>query len=835
MNLIVRSSQDCEHYTTTWPLLSTAVFPRVHFRLIEVPGTFLASKVKCPTGCASRHLWYNVQESERQTLNLGESRLLETENHTHDTFNPYITNRPISEPSAFFGRKDLLTWVRQRLVKGDRILLLHGVRRIGKTSLLLQLAHHVPAGFLPIHLDVRKLAQRADTESDSSDSWALFAWAFCEGIAQEVTSVHAFYLRVPPRAEFVRRANYALQEFLADLRQVVGNNILLLMLDGFDVLPADGAGQRFIFDLVERALGRRPGLRFLIAARSLDGLLAEQSWAQDAPAQRLGPLSTIEAQDMLKSLAAGRLTYDPAAVRRVAELASGHPYYLQLLGYTLYNRCLASGEVSLPDVSATLEELLPLPFDEFNEWWAASSPPERVILALLGELKGQGGVVTTYEVHKALSRRGVRAKRDAVEQALQSLAQRHILEHLGAISYRARIELFRTWLSYHADLPEAVKDARWRLRRRPVPQIAQEIATEFAGGNWLMWAVASAAVLVILFLIFRVPQAAKTQPTVTSLPAPSLSPTRSPYSSATARPATLFATPTGPRATAPPATITPQATTGAVLPLPSEGRLLYMRKENPDDPWQLYTMNADGTDPHPVTGSRLGEAYPAWGPQGRWVVFVSEREGDKDIFTMRLDGTGLTSLTSHPADDWTPTWSPDGQWIAFSSFRDENWELYAVRPDGTDPTRLTDNEVSDLSPAWSPDGKTLAFASKRDGDWELYLMPWGGTAITRLTDTPGADQSPAWSPDGEWIAFESARDGDVEIYLMRADGSEQRNLTNWPYANEHGPVWSPDGQWIAFYSNRDGDWDIYTMDRQGNNLTNLTDDEANNQSPAWSP
>ena len=747
---------------------------------------------------------------------------METDTHSQDIRNPYITNRPVSDPSHFLGREGLLAWVRERLVKGDRVLLLHGIRRIGKTSFLLQLPNRVPAGYLPVRLDLQKMAHRANDETGASDSQESFMWAFCRSVAHEVTTLHALNLSAPGRAAFARDASYALREFLTDLRQVLGNNILLLMLDDLDTLPADGVGRRFLFDLVEQALERRPGLRFLITVRSLDGLLAGCGWAQRAPTQRLSPLNSTEALDLLRSPASGRLSYDSAAARRITELASGYPYYLQLLGYTLFNRRSAN-EVSLSDVSAALEELLPLPFDEFNEWWDASSPPERVVLALLGELKGQGGVFTSYEIHKALTRRGVRVKRSGLEQALQSLAQRAVLERLGAISYRARIELFRAWLPYHADLQQAAKKTHWRIRSRRRLAAAQQLAT----GNWLTWAVAAAAVLVLLSLIFRVPEVAKPQPTAT--------PVASPLPTSTPPSTTPVATqPLTPVSTA--TTSSPTATLSSVMPaLPGDGWLLYMRKENADAPWQLYQMNGDGTNPHPVTGSRLGEASPAWAPHGRSVVFVSQRDGNKEIYIMSLDGIGLANLSRHPADDWTPAWSPDGQWIAFASFRDENWELYAVRTDGTDLVRLTENDVSDLSPAWSPDGKTLAFASKQDGNWKVYLMPWHGTAVTRLTDDPGADLSPAWSPDGQWIAFESTRDGDAEIYVMRADGDEQRNLTNWPYADEHGPVWSPDSQWIAFYSNRDGDWDIYVMDREGKNLTNLTDDEANNQSPSWSP
>ncbi|MFZ5918690.1 MAG: hypothetical protein ACOYZ7_17280 [Chloroflexota bacterium] len=758
-----------------------------------------------------------------------------------DTLNPYITNRPVDDPARFSGRADLLAWVRERLVRSDRVLLLHGVRRIGKTSFLLQLLHHVPAGYLPVRLDLQKLAHEfnsADQEPAAGSQQASFMWALCRDLAQQLGRLHALNLASPQRAEFARDATYAWREFFTDLRQVLGNNVLLLLLDDLDALPANGPQRQIVLDVVDEALERRPGLRFVIAAQSLDWLLAARGWAQNAPLQHIGPLNSTEAHDLLKSPVAGRLTYDPAAARRIVELASGQPYYLQLLGYTLFNRRFP-GEVSLPDVSAALEELLPLPFDEFEAWWAASSPSEQAVLALFGELKGQGGVFTFYEIQKALSRRGVRVKRSLLEQALQSLVERGILEHLGAISYRARIELFRAWLPFHSDLLKAAKKAHWRVQRRPTPTSTQELAAELTTGNWPAVAIATATVLVLVVLLFRLPPAAKPRPTLTATVADTRS--ASPIVTASARPSRPPLTPTDP------AVATAQVETGEAQPSPTtepentppglsvEGQILYMRKENADDPWQLYLMQADGADPRPLTASALGEAYPAWGASGRSVAFVSERDGNKEIYIMRLDGVGLTNLTRHPADDWTPSWSPDGQWIAFASFRDENWELYAVRADGTELLRLTENEVSDLSPVWSPDGKTLAFASKRHGDWEIYVMPWQGTATTRLTDSPGSVLSPSWSPDGQWIAFESTRDGDAEIYLMRTDGSEPRNLSRWPYADDHGPVWSPDGRWIAFYSNRDGDWDIYLVDTEGKNLTNLTDNEANDQSPVWGP
>jgi Tol biopolymer transport system component len=67
---------------------------------------------------------------------------------------------------------------------------------------------------------------------------------------------------------------------------------------------------------------------------------------------------------------------------------------------------------------------------------------------------------------------------------------------------------------------------------------------------------------------------------------------------------------------------------------------------------------------------------------------------------MNIDGTGITQLTSNAAVDHYPCWSPDGEFIAFVSERDGNPEIYSMRADGTDETRLTNDPANDWWPSW---------------------------------------------------------------------------------------------------------------------------------------
>ena len=93
---------------------------------------------------------------------------------------------------------------------------------------------------------------------------------------------------------------------------------------------------------------------------------------------------------------------------------------------------------------------------------------------------------------------------------------------------------------------------------------------------------------------------------------------------------------------------------------------------------------------------------------------------------MNGDGSGKQQLTSAPNLNENPNWSPDGRRIVFDSDRAEagNLEIYSMRADGTDVRRLTDSPALDALPAYSPDGKQIVFVSDRaqKDSRKLYVM-----------------------------------------------------------------------------------------------------------------
>ena len=266
---------------------------------------------------------------------------------------------------------------------------------------------------------------------------------------------------------------------------------------------------------------------------------------------------------------------------------------------------------------------------------------------------------------------------------------------------------------------------------------------------------------------------------------------------------------------------------GAAFP-GENGKIAFFRQGD------IWVIEPDGTEESNLTGEAFGGA-PSWSPDGSRIAYDAIVNGNFDVYVMNADGSNQTRLTDSPAFDTRPAWSADGSQIYFQSTRDGAFDIYVMNADGSDQTRLTDSPAFDGMPAASPDGSTIAFTSDRDGNQEIYSMNPDGSNQTNLTNDPNPNTDANWSPDGSHIAYTTVIAGIGDIFVMDADGSNQTNLTNSPGVNETSPAWSPDGTKIAFVAPIEGGIAVFVMNADGSNPTRLTQSTATERDPDWQP
>ncbi len=193
---------------------------------------------------------------------------------------------------------------------------------------------------------------------------------------------------------------------------------------------------------------------------------------------------------------------------------------------------------------------------------------------------------------------------------------------------------------------------------------------------------------------------------------------------------------------------------------------------------------------------------PIWSPDGRFIYFVSDRQGPTDIYRMPSRGgrTAPERLTVGLGAQ-SLSLSADGRRLAYNVYRTVGnfWSVpFGRRPMSLhDAIQVTRGNQSAENPSVSADGKLLYYASDLSGTSQLYRVPVGGGEQERLTSDNHQDFAPMPSPDGHTVAFHSTRTGSRDVWLLSLEDGALTRLTDTP-DQEVLARWSPDGQTLVW-------------------------------------
>ncbi len=203
--------------------------------------------------------------------------------------------------------------------------------------------------------------------------------------------------------------------------------------------------------------------------------------------------------------------------------------------------------------------------------------------------------------------------------------------------------------------------------------------------------------------------------------------------------------------------------------------------------YELYTAKADGTDIKRLTNVPGYDAEATVSPDGKKIVFTSERDGDLDLYSMDVDGRNVKRLTNEIGYDGGAFYSPDSKMIVYrrSSPKTEAeiarykdllakklvvptvFEIWVMNADGSNKRQVTNLGSASFAPFFTPDGKKIIFCTnyfdpnrtdrRRQPNFDLALINLDGTGIERVTLNDTLDGFPIFSPDGKKLVFASKR------------------------------------------------------------------------------
>lgn len=368
---------------------------------------------------------------------------------------PYVTGMPLKTDHLFVGRADVFAYIQEHLFGAyqNNVIVLHGQRRTGKTSILYRLKKVLADTHICVLVDMQGKAARGTLD---------FLYSLADDIVYALDD-HDIAVSLPPRSDFAESPEFVFRSrFLRSVAEAlpVGANgkakHLLLMFDEFEELQKrvqDGKLEPEIFPFLRNLMQHEECVDFVFAGTHKLEELGAEYWSilfNIASYKKITFLTPDDARRLITEPVAPHMEYDPLAIERITAVSGGHPYFTQVICHELvaFHNETQRSYITANEVEDVLDRIVERGEAHFKFIWAEASPTERAVLLALADLLETDETVGVDPVQALLDKRAIDLNGTPLIKVLDDLEMGDILTRSGPRSnlYRFKIDLIRRWI-----------------------------------------------------------------------------------------------------------------------------------------------------------------------------------------------------------------------------------------------------------------------------------------------------------------------------------------------------------------------------------------------------
>ncbi|MEM8861228.1 MAG: ATP-binding protein, partial [Chloroflexota bacterium] len=373
--------------------------------------------------------------------------------------NPYAPGTPLRRQSPLFsGRQEILKFIIQTIqsTSQSNVIVLVGQRRTGKTSTLLHLSDVAPPDILPVYVDCQSLGVSQGMTGFLYD----LAWFISDALVEREMDLDVPDLLVWEKDP----AHYFQRKFLPRVYELLPYNATLLLVfdefEAFEEMIGNGTLPQTFFSFLRHLMQHGGRLNFVFAGTHRLEEMGTDYWSvlfNIALYRQIDYLDQASANKLITQPVEGKVIYDDLALDKIWRVTAGHPYFLQLVCYTLINYANRhkTGYITIADVNEMLREMLRLGEVHFAYLWQFSSFAERAVLIAMAHLHEGDEPVTAANIQQSLRPFDLDLLPGEITGALRRLVSREILSEYRdrrSSFYEMRVGLVQLWVEENRNL-----------------------------------------------------------------------------------------------------------------------------------------------------------------------------------------------------------------------------------------------------------------------------------------------------------------------------------------------------------------------------------------------